>query len=137
MREADMKCQVAVRLLSPPLGHILLPTASGLPFRGGERGRPKPHPGCPLYTLMQVWYTGNGTLEQNRSFAANRPQPSSLESLAEVFSSGLAAASWAGIVAPRSTAGEERRAAFPQAAGLLSIVRRASAWEGDEHNHAV
>jgi hypothetical protein len=34
MREADMKCKVAVRLLSPPPDHFLLPTASRLPFPG-------------------------------------------------------------------------------------------------------
>jgi hypothetical protein len=34
MREADMKCKVAIRLLSPPPDHFLLPTASGLPFPG-------------------------------------------------------------------------------------------------------
>jgi hypothetical protein len=32
MREADMKCKVAVCLLSPPPDHFLLPAASHLPF---------------------------------------------------------------------------------------------------------
>jgi hypothetical protein len=34
MREADMKCKVAVRLLSPSSDHFLLPAASHLPFPG-------------------------------------------------------------------------------------------------------
>jgi len=34
MREADMKCKVAVRLFSPLPDHFLLPTASRLPFPG-------------------------------------------------------------------------------------------------------
>lgn len=34
MREADMKCKVAARLLSPPPDHFLLPAASHLPFLG-------------------------------------------------------------------------------------------------------
>jgi hypothetical protein len=39
MREADMKCKVAVRLLSPPLGHFLLPTAKKDPTRLTEVDR--------------------------------------------------------------------------------------------------